>query len=202
MQQVYITEEALDNELMEGEELLWSGRSHPQGKRIASPTRGLLIVGSIFLPLGLLLLMIGVIVLSMLYYSGNAAASLGLFIPGGVLLIEGMIFFLIGIVGRSPDQKMLYAITDRRVIILREGRHLRVSSYTSRAISQVHRIERADGSGDLIFSGNQSSYSFGYAGDNASSYNSAYRLARLGAFTAIPNVRQVEQKLLRMLDRH
>jgi len=81
------------------------------------------------------------------------------------------------------------------VIILRPGRYTRASSYGKRAITQVHRIERPDGSGDLIFVGHPP---YGSSGNNQ--YNSGtYNAGRLGALSSIPNVRLAEHILLRML---
>src|SRR5207245_2295908 len=114
--------------------------------------------------------------------SGFRPGSLGLFIPGLALFIPGVVFFLlgliyllIGLVGSFPSRNTLYAITNRRVIMLRSGRNTRVSSYPRHAITQVQHIERPDGSGDLIFAGNPA---YGSSG-------------RVGAFSALPDVRLV-----------
>ena len=132
-----------------------------------------------------------IIGLTLLLSSGFRPASLGLFIPGLALFIPGCVFFvlglsylLIGLVGSFPSRNTLYAITNRRVIILRSGRNARVSSYPKRAITQVQHIERPDGSGDLVFAGNPA---YGNSG-------------RVGAFSALQDVRLVEQKLIRMLN--
>lgn len=189
-------ETPLANELLEGEELLWSGRPDPQGKSIVSPARVFSILGLVYFPLGLLLVILGLILL----FAVPGAASggfLGALIPGGVFFILGLVFFIVGQAVRFPTRNAFYAITDRRVIIMRTGRYLRVVSYGKRAITQVQRIERPDGSGDLIFSGN--SLPYGYYGNNE--YNSSNaRVGRLGVFSALPNVRVVEQRLIRMLD--
>jgi hypothetical protein len=123
--------------------------------------------------------------------SGFRPGSLGLFIPGLALSITGSVFFLLGLiylltglVGSFPPRNTLYAITNRRVIILSSGRNARVSSYPRHAIKQVQRIERPDGSGDLIFAGNPA-------------YGNS---CRVWTFSALPDVRLVEQKLLRMLN--
>jgi hypothetical protein len=199
--QIQTTETSLDSklledELLEGEELLWAGSPDPRSKNIVSPARVFFILGSVFLPVGLVLLIVGAIVLAALYPSPDATGSLGLFIPGGVFLLQGLGFLIAWMVNRLPSRKILYGITNRRVIIMRTGSYLRVVSYNKRAITQVQRIERADGSGDLIFGTTSSPYS--YYNSNEQNY-SAYRLGRLGVFNAIPSVRLVEQKLLKML---
>ena len=195
--QIQTMEASLSNELLEGEELLWSGRPDPQRKPIVSPARVFLILGLVFLPIGLLVALIGLILLlSSVFPPGSQASSLGLFIPGGVFFVLGLVYLLIGLVGFFPSRNALYAITNRRVIILRPGRYVRVSSYSKRAITQVHRIERPDGSGDLIFVGNPPYGSSGNTQSNAGTSSTG----RLGVFSAIPNVRLAEQKLIRMLN--
>src|SRR5579859_8083989 len=189
-------EASFSNELLEGEELLWSGRPDPQRRRIVSPGRVFLILGLVFLPIGLLIVIIGLtLLLSSVIPPGFRASLLGLFIPGGVFFVLGLVYLIIGLVGFSPASSSLYAITNRRVMIVRPGRYVGVSSYGKRAITQVHRFERPDGSGDLIFAGNAAYGSYGNNQSNAGTSNSS----RLGAFFAIPNVRLAEQKLIWML---
>ena len=194
--QIQTMEASLSNELLEGEEVLWSGRPDPQRRRIVSPARVFLILGLVFLPIGLLAVIIGLtLLLSSVFPPGFQASSLALFIPGGVFFVLGLVYLLIGLVGFSPFRNTLYAITNRRVIILRPGRYLGVSSYGKRAVTQVHRIERPDGSGDLIFVGNPPSGSSG----NTQSNTGTSSTGRPGVFSAIPNVRLVEHMLIRML---
>src|SRR5579863_3203316 len=136
--QIQTMEASLSNELLEGEEMLWSGRPDPQKKRLVSPGRVFLILGLVFLPVGLLAVIIGLILLlSSVFPPGYQESSLGLFIPGGVFSVLGLVYLLIGLIGFSPSRNELYGITNRRVIILRPGRYLRVSSYGKRAITQV-----------------------------------------------------------------
>lgn len=194
--QMQTVEASLSNELLDGEELLWSGRPDPLKRPIVSPARVFLILGLIFMPIGAVVVLIGLILLlSSVFPSGSQTASLGLFIPGGVFLLLGLVYLLIGLLGAFPSRNALYAITNRRVIILRSGRYLRVSSYRRRAITQFHRIERPDGSGDLVFVGNPP-YS---SSNNAQSNSGTTSSGRLGTFSAIPNVRLAEQKLIEML---
>lgn len=165
-------EASISNELLEGEDLLWSGRPDPRGRRIVSPARVFLILGLVFLPIGLVAVVIGLtLLLSSVIPPDSQASLLGLFIPGGVFFVLGLIYLIIGLVGFSPSRNALYAITDRRVIILRPGRYTRVSSYGKHAITQVHRIERPDGSGDLIFAGNPPYGSYGNNQYNAGTYS-------------------------------
>src|SRR5947209_7923941 len=132
--QVQTMEASLSNELLEGEELLWSGRPDPQRRRIVSPARVFLILGLVFLPIGLVAVIVGLaLLLNSVFPPGSQASSLGLFIPGGVFFVLGLVYLIIGLVGFFPARNALYAITNRRVIILRPGRYLRVSSYGKHA---------------------------------------------------------------------
>lgn len=196
--QIQTMETSISNELLEGEELLWSGSPNPRGKSIVSPARVFLILGLVYAPIGLLVFILGIILWLAVPAASASGGFLGALIPGGIFFVLGLVFLLIGIYGRFTKKNTFYAITDRRVIILRGGRYLHAISYGRRAITQVQRLERPDGSGDLIFAGSSSPYNAYYS--NNSHYNTYNASNRPGVFTAIPNVRQVEQKLLRMLD--
>ena len=201
MMQTSTTEASLADELLENEEVLWSGQPNLRGRGIgSSPFKVFLNLGLIFLLIGLLLIGVGLILRLSSVVPPNLVNSLfGLFVPGGVFSLLGLIYLILGLTLSSfaPTQT-LYAITNRRVIILRSGKNRRlVSSYNKRAITQVHRIERPNGEGNLILAVHPRMYGNGY--DNSSSY-SYYGIGRRAAFNQIPNVRQVEQKLLRMLD--
>lgn len=93
---------------------------------------------------------------------------------------------------KLASQSTLYAITNRRVIIMRTGRLLRVDSYNKESIRQVRRIERADESRDLPIATQTGPV---YPGN--SNYN--HMINGQGTFAAIANVHQVEKKLLSML---
>jgi hypothetical protein len=192
--QMQTMETSLGNELLEGEELIWSGRPAERGKSIASPARTLLIVGLVYTGIGLLILLVGLILLLALFLQTDPSVSLSLFIPGGVFFVVGAILFLVSQFARFVPKSTFYAITNRRVIILRGGRYLRVASYNIRAINQVQRLELPDGSGDLIFSSTFAPYSGVYSNNAAG--NNAYTTGRQCIMSAIPNVRLAEQKLL------
>jgi hypothetical protein len=195
--QTQTLEASLDNELQEGEEVLWSGRPDPQRRRIVYPTKVFVVLGLIFMPVGLFIVLVGLVLLLLSVFPPEARlASLGVFIPGGVFVLLGIIYFLIGLVGSSTPRNTLYAITNRRVIILRPGHYLRVTSYGRGAITQVQRFERSDGSGDLVFATTPANGSPGRNRSNAG-FSSAIHP---GVFSALPNVRQVEQILTRMLN--
>jgi hypothetical protein len=188
-------ETSISNELMAGEELLWSGRPEPQGKSQVAPGRVFLILGWIYFPLGLTLLIVSFILLFVLASTSASDAFIGMLVPGSIFFILGIMFLIVGRFARFSTKNTFYAITTRRAIVMRTGRYLRVISYGKRAITQVQRFERPDGSGDLVFSASPLPY-----GNYSGNYNStSYNLNRQGMFLAIPNVRAVEQKLLGML---
>jgi hypothetical protein len=111
---------------------------------------------------------------------------LGPLVLGGLFFVLGISLMCAGFMVYSVPDRILYAITDRRIIILCGGRERQVASYSKRAIAHIHCIERPDGSGDLFF--------FGNANDVPS------HSKRLGTFATISSVRQVEQLLLEMFE--
>ncbi|HVU65479.1 MAG TPA: hypothetical protein VHD63_00050, partial [Ktedonobacteraceae bacterium] len=58
MIQMQTMEASVSNELLEGEELIWSGRPLPKGKSIASPARLFSVVGLVYGGLGLGLMLV------------------------------------------------------------------------------------------------------------------------------------------------
>jgi hypothetical protein len=188
-------ETSISSELMAGEELLWSGRPDPQRKSVVSQARVFLVLGWIYFLLGLALLILGFILLFAFGTSSVGGAILSTMIPGGIFFILGLVFLISAYDVYLTTKSTLYAITNRRAIVVRTGRYLRVISYGKRAIMQVQRFERPDGSGDLVFSGSL----FLYSNYSSNSNSAGYNLRRQVAFIGIPNVRAVEQKLLGIL---
>ncbi len=186
--QVQTMEVSLSNELLEGEELVWSGRPAKRGRSIASsPARVFSIIGLIYGAIGLFFLLLGLILRLMIGDVFASGGYIGFVVPGGIFFLLGIIFFLVGRFAHFSNRSAFYAITNRRVIILRGGRYLRVLSYDVRAITQVQRFERPNGSGDLAFSG-----SFLSSG----MHNNMYTMAQQHTMSAIPDVRLAERKLL------
>src|SRR5260370_24918204 len=189
--QVQIIEASISSEVVEGEQLIWSGRSEPRGKSAVSP-RKFYIASGICGVVGLILVILGTMI-------SNQENSDPLFI---VFLVVGFLLFYVALIvlfvgfvtlgKRFAGKNATYAITNRRVIIMSTGRLLRVDSYNKESIQQVRRLERPDESGDLLFSTRVSS-----AYGNSSNYN--HLMSGQGAFTAIANVLQVEKKLIQML---
>ena len=189
------------NELEEGERVLWTDRPHPNSKSSASPVMAYYILTAIFGIIGVMLILIGFIV--SLSVSGKSGASilLGLSIPGVTLIFMAIIFGIISLVYRPNLKGTAYAITEQRIITVTKGRSLIVYSYGKDEIGTLNRIERPDGSGDLIFAANRQSSPYG---GNYSYYGASYGgttgnmgtlgvSANAGKFLGIANVRDVER---------
>lgn len=186
--QVQTMEVSLSNELLEGEELVWSGRPVEHGRSIASsPARVFSIIGLVYGGIGLLFLLLGLILTLEISDIFSSGGYIGFIVPGGIFFLLGITFLFVGRFAHFSNRSAFYAITNRRVIILRSGRYLRVLSYDVRGITQVQRFERPDGSGDLAFSGMSLS-----SGMN----NNVYTMAQQHTLSAIPNVRLAERRLL------
>ena len=85
----------------------------------------------------------------------------------------GLPFFLVGIgMLTSPlwsyrkALKTVYAITDRRAFVLISGRTTTIRSYLPERLQDIHRIEKRDGTGDVIFGpaseGNHQAHACGF----------------------------------------
>lgn len=195
MMQMQMMETSIGNELLEGEELIWSGRPAERGKSINSPARALRILGLIYGAIGLVFLIVGLIFSFAVFPPTDQSGSIAFLILGGIFFVLGASFFIVGQTVRFIPKSTYYAITNRRVIVLHGGRYLRVTSYDLRGINQVQRLERPDGSGDLIFS------SISSLSASSTNGNNMYTAGRQATFSAIPNVRLAEQKLLSIMGR-
>jgi hypothetical protein len=181
-------ETSLSNELLEGEELIWSGRPIEGRKGMTSPAHRLQIVARIYVVLGLVLMLVALII-EILIGDLSAGRESFLFLPGFFIIILGIGLVLMSKIGNNFAPKTtLYAITTQRIIILHSGRELRVMSFDKRAIKQVQRVEHPDGSGDLVF--------FSVPVSPSVYGNSAGHAGIQSAFRTISNVHLVERKLL------
>lgn len=176
----------LEPELEHGEQLLWMGKPSP--KRMMIPSIFSFGVGVVWTSF--------IVNFVYMWHAGpnNVQGPRGLFGMQGILselffvpfiLIGGGMLF-------SPiwfylnAKRTVYGVTDKRVLIVRNGRTRKVQSYGSADIGNVERTERPDGSGDLAFARRSYRDSDGQQRSQATQ------------FVGIPNVRSVE-KLLRDL---
>jgi hypothetical protein len=168
--------QAVADELQPGEAVRWAGRPDPA--RFARRSWAVAAFGVFWLAFG---------VFWMAMTAGMLNGG-----PGGVI---GVVFPLFGLpvllvgVGliTSPlwiyrvGLHTVYLVTDRRAVLIRTllG-HLHVNSYGPADLTSLTRVERADGSGDVLFA--------------RTAYRDAdgYRRTRAVGFHAVPDVRRVE----------
>jgi hypothetical protein len=137
-------------ELKMGENLLWLGKPDP----VRSMIEGYV----------LWIFAIPWTIFSLSWVWGTAGPGMGRSLPTPGFNMEffsvlGEIpFVLVGpILLASPfflyaeAKRTIYAITDRRVLIIETGGTRKIQSYSARDLSNIQRTERADRSGDLIF---------------------------------------------------
>ncbi|MGD0261899.1 MAG: hypothetical protein ABSD29_19190 [Verrucomicrobiota bacterium] len=90
---------------------------------------------------------------------------------------------------RRQAKRTAYVLTDRRAIIISVGWRSKVSlrSFDPPALMDLRRTERADGSGDLVFTSDQ------HTGNRGRDYSTAV------GFTAIKDVKEVEERVRRLV---
>jgi hypothetical protein len=182
-------QQELDRELAPGERVLWSGQPLP--KRYTRGSWAAVLFGipwTAFAVFWTCMAFFGTRAIP-----GDHAMAMGFrwFFP-----LFGVPFILIGLGllsspwwGRRKAAGVLYAITDRRVLISEPGwRGARaVKSFEPEELQTLERTEQADGSGDLIFS--RRSWRDRH-GD--------HRATAVG-FIGLPRVREVEAQLRKLI---
>jgi hypothetical protein len=158
--------------------LLWSGR--PDARRIAAlQTLPIFILAAPWIAV-------------VLYWTASSFAFrlpeftfdslLGIWPFFGLLVaLFGLTLLALPWLAYRKATRTVYAITDRRCLIIIAGKRNYVDAYGQEDISAIKRIERRNGTGDLIFT--------------ASSAGAAKDLTRVGkaVFYGIPGVRQAEE---------
>lgn len=124
-------------EMVSGEALVWAETSLPKNARRRSVPISLL--GWIFL------------VLSFAWMTKAAPTSIWLLVMGLPFLLGGLGLALMPWWWPIYTRRTVYAISDRRLLIVRDLLKRRVTSYGPEDIDVVERRERRDGSGDIIF---------------------------------------------------
>jgi len=180
----------VEDELLPGEELLWIGQpSSPLASMRNYPFSRLLSIFGIMI----VFLLFGGMVPLVRYGTGSMMMG-----PTSVFLLPVMIMGLVflgmlasAVAAFLRGQNTLYAITDRRIIMLSGLLSTAVTSYGPQDIERIERRTRSGGSGDLIFRYDQRLRRYN---------NRSYRRARYDTipvgFFGIPNVREVEALLL------
>lgn len=125
------------SEMVEGERLIWAETS------LAASARRRVLPVSL---LGWLFL-----VLTLAWLAKAAIASFWLLVMGLPFLLAALALSLLPWWWPSVTRHTIYAISDRRLLIIQNWLRRRVTSYGPEDIDVVERQERKDGSGDLVF---------------------------------------------------
>ena len=160
-----------------GERLLWSGTPKPSG--IALSALPLTFMGILFSGF------------AAFWIASAASATSGASgdgFPGAIFPLFGVPFLLIGlgmllapVWAYRSARSTVYAVTDRRVMVITAAKTVGVRSFTPDDIGDLVRVEGPDGYGTLKFG----------ATPNLE-VRDGMRLS-LGVFVGIPEVRRVEQ---------
>jgi hypothetical protein len=170
----YELQQAVQAQLDSGEQLLWYGQPIP--KRTMRTAMPIVLFGIVWTSFAL-------------FWMAGAA---GFRIPDFSRLSEslfalfGIPFVLIGLgLLASPyfvykkAKRTVYAITNRRALIVIGGKSKFIQSYSGKEIGTISRSERADGTGDIFF------------GEEVGE-----KRTKPVGFLAIPDVRRVERILI------
>ncbi len=171
------------SELEAGENLLWVGQPDP--KRLALQGLPIALFGIVFTAFAVFWIFNALNITSGMPRSGGFN-----FFP-----LFGIPFLLIGLgLVSSPlwmhrkGSQTVYAVTNKRLLIITGGGSRSVQSFDDSSIGNIERVERSNGSGDIVFAQKVSNY-------RDSDGDSRTRIERIGFF-GIPDVRSVE-KLVR-----
>lgn len=188
-------------ELEPGEKLLWSGKSGistGQAIRKSFPIMLFAIPWTAFA------------IFWICAASGFRLPDLDNLHPANLFPLFGIPFVLVGLGMLATPfrlvrkaRKIVYAVTDRRCLIIEAGRARRIRSYAGKDIGQVERTEYADGSGDLVIGG-AGSGGLNAVGAGAPGIPNKFRRNGDGetlrfVFEKIANVREVERTINRHL---
>lgn len=170
----------VDRELQAGEQLVWFGTPNPRNMMLAS--------------LGLVLFGIPWTAFALFWTGGAFVATRAANAPFGLDVcfpLFGVPFILVGLgMLSSPfwmrrrGQRTAYLLTDRRAVIIQGGLFGSVTTYSFQPerLTSITRLERKDGSGDLVFE------------EFTTRHGSGHTTTRRG-FIGIANVRAVEEQV-------
>jgi len=175
----------VEHELDDGEQLLWLDQPKP--------------VKFMLQTLPIVLFGIPWTAFAIFWMWGAAQGTKEADAPGPFKLFPlfGLPFILIGLGMLSSPlwamknaKKTAYAITDRRAIIFGGGHGINIRSFRPDQLREVHRTQKADGCGDIIFKEYKIHDSEGHP-----------RMKNIG-FIGISNVRDVEDIIEALVARH
>ena len=137
----------LDAELDKDEQLGWSGQPRPG--RFARQYLPVALFGILF---GGFAVFWTCMALFGVRQTGEAGPMRLLFPLWGLpFILVGLSMLCSPLWGLRQAKRTLYAVTDRRAIIIRRGFSVRISSYKAEQVGEHSKRLRNDGSGDLIF---------------------------------------------------
>jgi hypothetical protein len=187
-------EQVAMKQLDSGERLLWSGSPRPGGMALAALP--LTFMGVVFTGFAAFW-----IASAMNVSSGSSGDGF----PGAIFPLFGVPFLVIGfgmllgpVWAYRSAKNTVYAVTDKRVLIITGTKTVGVRSFAPEDIGEIVRVEAQDGSGTLKFGiGTIGSPGMLVTAGAMSTANamSARRSSRfaMGLFVGIPEVRRVEQ---------
>jgi hypothetical protein len=143
-------------ELGAGERLVWAGRAHPHptlGRRLLPISLGCFPTAASLFLLGL------VFSLSPPLVKGQGIPDNDLFViwtvfMGVIAMGIGVTLTVVVLVEHARVRRICYALTNRRAIVWRPAqgtKGLEVRSFWPADLNTVYRIDRGDGSGDVVF---------------------------------------------------
>ena len=149
----------------------------------------------------LLTTLFGIPFLAFSLFSTFGASDAALAEEGGIafFLMFGLVFFAVGIAmvlapiwAYAVGLSTLYAITNRRLLIIRRFPRRRVVSLEPNDIQAVERGDRSDGKGDIIFDREAG------RSNAAFPFFPVFRPVQPVGFFGIPEVRRVEEEIRKL----
>jgi hypothetical protein len=172
-----VNEPDLSAELQSGETLLWVGKPSPS--RIALQNREALVTA------GIALAALFVVLTAFPFTAIFSFLFFGCAMPWVVLLFTLLPIYYLArpVLDYLAAERTVYALTDRRAVILKPKRGGRVVE-TYRTVQQIERRDLGGGKGDLLF-----------ASEIDPQSKRAYRIRKVG-FIGVAQVREVERLML------
>lgn len=170
-------------EMMPGESLIWA--ETPLAKNARWRSIPISILGWLFL------------LLALAWVSKAAVQAFGLLLIGLPFVIASLVLAAAPWWWPIYMKRTVYAISDRRLLIIRDLLKRKVTSYGPADIDVVERRERRDGSGDVIFRREEIK--------KLKHHHDPYGKRRVGerevGFFGVPDVRKVEEVILALKNR-
>ncbi len=164
-------------EMTPGEELLWAETSLPKNARRRIIPISLL--GWVFL------------LLSLAWLTRAATASIGLLVLGIPFVVGALALASAPWWWPNVTRRTIYAISDQRLLMIRDFAKRKVTSYGPEDIDVVERRENRDGSGDVIFRREEN--------QKLKHHHDPYGKRRVATreigFLGVPEVRRVEEAI-------